>query len=96
MKWFRYEGSIVNYEEGKVLQPSDANDSVILAPFDASRQNQKWTIFPLENEEFVIINNDGHKRLTQLEDSFGISFVKIGTLPQSGYEKERWYFKIVE
>lgn len=97
MKWFKYGSSLVNYEEGKVLEAKEANGPVILSTFDPSRQNQNWVIFPLPEEgQFAIISGVEHLRLAQLEDSLGLTFVKIGVLPPSGEDKEFWSIKILE
>ena len=94
--WFRHGTRIVSSSEGLVLEATEANEKVILAPYDQLQSKQEWHIQALDEPEgaFIIINGYHNSRLAMINPSFGRTLVDIGVSPETGNSYGHWEIKI--
>ena len=89
-KWFRHRSSIVSFQTGMVLQVSEANQPVILAPYNSMEIKQEWTFLALAENKKAIVSSYNNLRLDQLEDSYQKVRVIIGVKEKHEEDTQEW------
>ena len=100
-QWFRHGSRIVSSSEGLVLEATEENQGVILAPYDELQTKQEWHFQALDEHEperaFIIINGFyQHLRLSQIESSYEKRVVDIGIAADTENSDAIWNIRVIE
>ena len=94
-KWFRQDYWIASNENGLVLQATEEDEAVVLAPHNPNEIKQKWT-FELNSDGTSTIKSLFNElTLSQIVDSYRNDKVSIGTKAALGQDKQKWSLSIV-
>ena len=98
-QWFRHGSRIVSSSEGLVLEATEENQGVILAPYDEQQTKQEWHFQALDEPEraFHIFNGYyQHLKLSQIEPSFEERVVNIGVATDRGNSDAIWNIQVIQ
>ena len=102
-KWFLLDNHIVSYKHRLVLEGTQVNEKVVMAPYNPNEDKQKWKLQEisdgnddLDSREIILEFNN--LRLSTIENPFGNPETDIGLkVRETPIERvtQKWWFKVL-